>query len=426
MPVMNRTASEDRPKGRHHRSRLVTGLVAGTLTLFLSCQKQQAPPLSVSGHHAQEALAPSGSTLTASCRRVPLDLPPIYRPLDFLEDKELSDLLIQYVPSWEYRRVPDLLHALRLWGADADFRFAPKESRREGIKPLSGRRLVQILTTDSAFQEEFGKGLPYLLDARFGFSERMLEGYRSEPHVDDFLGVAAEVGLPLDTPLHSATKAGTLANLLEQSFMSFDIQQEIDFTTVAYAGYLPPAKTWVNRFGTSYTFDDLVTALLKPVASPRSCSGTHVPFSLLRMWRANRIHRILSDDARVQIENYLKTLSQELAKTQSPDGYWSAGTRDLKAPPIEVELGHLRVTGHHLEWMAFAPPEFCPPLRSIRLAAEWVHGALRRQPRLMRFAAYQYPESSHAVRALFLLHGKTVSLPIHSMPTIAVEARADP
>jgi hypothetical protein len=409
-----RPCNSDRP-ARHFRW---GGALFGLASCLLgSCQRRDANLSARIDHVAASSIVAVASPAVADFRNVPLDLPPVYHPLQFLDDRELNTLLTQYVPSWEYRRIPDILHALRLWGPAADFSSAPDESRH-GIVPLSGPRMVEILTLDPVFQSEFGKGTSYLLNARFGFSERLLEGYRSTPHVDDLLGVAAEVGLSLDTPVRTASSTGTLADVLRQSLMSFDIRQELEFTAVAYAGYLPPTKTWKNRFGTVYSFDDLCRALLKPGTLPRTCGGTHVPFSLLRIWRADQVHPILSPDVRTEIENDLTTLSQQLTKTQTDEGYWSANNREATMTSPDADLGRLRIAGHHLEWFAFAPQEFCPPVRTIRLAADWVYGALRRQPKLMRFAAYQYPESSHAVRALFLLHGKAVALSRPSPATI--------
>jgi hypothetical protein len=94
-------------------------------------------------------------------------------------------------------------------------------------------------------------------------------------------------------------------------------------------------------------------------------------------------HKILSPTARAAAWKHLETVRDRIKVSQFPDGHWPSNWPDGAAAvtnPIEDELfKQVIATGHHLEWLAIAPPELHPPRDQVRKAARWVIDTTIRQ-----------------------------------------------
>src|SRR5207302_3298465 len=97
-----------------------------------------------------------------------------------------------------------------------------------------------------------------------------------ELHRDQTLAAFAELGLPLSFTLQGDGGTGTLRDVLDDSLANFHLgQKELAWTALAYALYLPPVKSWINRYGERFGFDQLVSEMLDRPLDAESCGGTH-------------------------------------------------------------------------------------------------------------------------------------------------------
>jgi hypothetical protein len=313
-------------------------------------------------------------------------------------------------PYWEERRFGDLLHALRLWGPDAEFPRKPARAIAQGATPADSREMLSYFLDEAKFRRRFPTENPFVFFSSHGPATR--EG-QSVPaanrHHDDFLALAGEVGLPRDTQLAWDGKKFSLEDLFGHSFQWFQPDQELEFTAMAYAYCLPPAKSWTNRFGQQFDFDQLANLLVRQHPSRGGCYGTHVPYSLAVLLAADEQEPILSPTARARVEDRLKAISRALVEVQSGAGWWDRKwiKERASAPPMEDELDEwVRSTSHHLEWIALVGPELRPPQENIDRAVRFLLEVLERAEPRMLSPAKRYAPYSHAGRALCLMAGK--------------------
>jgi len=250
---------------------------------------------------------------------------------------------------------------------------------------------------------------------RDGMATRQALDARAAAHVDDLLAAAAEADLPLSTPIFAGGRAGTLRDLLRGAIARFEIDQELEFTAVALAAYLPPVKSWTNRRGETFTFDDVARKLLEPVTPKQACYGTHVPYALAFLFQIDglfgigEIEPILDPATRRDVVARLRRLSRELEESQDEAGSWAP--RQVRPDWLDDdrELTAFRVTGHHIEWIALAPSEARPSRDSVERAARWLYKAVLAQPAAYAYFGTGYNDNTHAARALLLLHHRTAA-----------------
>ena len=213
-----------------------------------------------------------------------------------------------------------MLHAVRLFGPGVDF-----------AQPGSGRRVKAL---DIALDVREGRAFfgpnPCLIETRSGIRNLVAPRSRADrarsperqAHVDQLLAALAEAGVPTDHPITSGTKGGTVRSILDDSLANFDLKQEIEWTGLAFALYLPPQRGWSDRFGRRYTFDDLVAEMMaRPFDREGiSCEGTHLLYSLAVILRVDRDEPVLSPSSRLALREHMaENVSRALA-SQGPDG----------------------------------------------------------------------------------------------------------
>lgn len=316
---------------------------------------------------------------------------------------ELKGLLVRLVPSGLVRRqrIHGLVHALRLWGATVQF-------SEEDC--LAGPTMLSILLETDKYSDFCPEAAPLLTETPFGIDVRT--GARSEmaPHTDVFLSVMAESGIPLDTPILMPDRRASLAEVLQNSVAAFRLgQAELEWTTVALAGYLPPTTTWTTGSGGSYSFDDLASTLLSFKDGSRACCGTHVIYSLCYLVRVDESRSILSGTVRSRVLTRLENIARQLEKSQLEAGGWDSAWH-LEVPPGRRATRHplttsdelLHATGHHLEWIALAPPSTRPGDECIRRGCRFavIEASTLTDQEVDRY----YGLLTHLSRALCLLH----------------------
>ncbi|MBC7853150.1 MAG: hypothetical protein IAF94_06920, partial [Pirellulaceae bacterium] len=238
----------------------------------------------------------------------------------------------------------------------------------------------------------------------------------SSYHPDDLLATLAEIGTPLDTPMHLRGSEATVAELLGDSLRRFYLDRlEYEWSTISYVRYLYPLKQWRNKYGERVSVDGLVQELMEKAPEAGPCDGLHRLEAMVLLYRVDESAQaagqksILSKNDRRKMLGYMKRVSELLVAAQSPEGYWtrqwSKGTRtaEVKAEPkanISAMHDKLLVTGHQLEWLALAPEKVQPPRENIVRAGQWITRTLLEidQTELTE----TYGPYSHAARALCL------------------------
>lgn len=328
---------------------------------------------------------------------------PISRSESILTLARLSSRMVPLRSSREVQRqrIHLLLHSLRLWGAKAEF-----------IVPgaLNGREMVSILLNASEYASFCPGGGPLIVDGDRGFAVYVGDSFDAASHTDKLLAVLAEAGVPLGEKVTTRGRRGTVSDILDEALMRFEIDQsELEWTTVAFAAYLSPARSWVNRFGEEFSFDALARALLarKPGVGP--CYGVHVLYALAYLARVDEAKEILSPGVRVCVIDKLKATSRHLAEAQFRTGCWTPDWyRDVppgrrrRTPPQLALKNILRCTGHHLEWIAIAPRRLRPNIACISSASRFVCRELLSLDQ--QSIDKDYSPYSHAVRSILLLH----------------------
>jgi hypothetical protein len=355
------------------------------------------------------------SNASRQVREMPLAFGPLVKVS--LEATERGVLLIaehfrlrtKYTPKVP---VSHILHASRLWLSplySLDTRFPPDDSIGAEFTIITPDEMLRVLFDHESYAKFYlkGSGVPDLLrKTTYGIGVHLADGPGApggEAHVDQLLKVASEIGLSRDTPVFTPQGSGTVGDIVVNSIMHFSMHQELEFTAISYSRYLPPARTWTNRFGRTYSFDDMAAELISKTRGAGCCYGAHVPYALISIVRADRVHPIISDYTRRSIRHYFGELASSLEEKQHKEGWWDAGWgEELPAQDADSSLQRrLRATGHHLEWMAFAPEDHRPSDVAMARAADYLVLQLSQMP--LAHSQVFFPPLTHAVRSLLLI-----------------------
>jgi hypothetical protein len=149
---------------------------------------------------------------------------------------------------------------------------------------------------------------------------------------------------------------------------------------MAFGLWLPPTREWTNGNGRKLNFDLIARRQMRGGKEYGVCGGTHRVYSLMVLVRLHdRFHAetgegILSDEIRAEAYAYLKSVRDILLVTQFEDGHWpyTWPTGEESMEDDNPEYRNVIATGHHLEWLAIAPPDLHPPREMIEKAADWI------------------------------------------------------
>jgi hypothetical protein len=339
---------------------------------------------------------------------LPRNLPTPIRPrLDdprVVTDAQLAQILERVKPPTEPVTTNNFVHALRLWGPEADFGDA---------KVPSGRELRDYFLNDTTFLRWAGeKAPPLFYHSRDGievrsYDDRLEDRATSSFHTNDLLATLAETGVPLDAVLSLRDGQARVGDLLTSALRrAHPDQHEYEWTAIAYARYVFPQAAWHNKFGQRMDVDQLVEQLVRQPPELGPCNGLHRLEALAVLSRADDEFHALRPRTRHKLLLYMKQASQCLAHAQSAEGYWArqwprgaAAAVPSKENPAPLH-DKLLVTGHHLEWLALAPEEVQPPRETVIRAAQWLARSLIEMDSKELLEAYG--PYTHAARALCL------------------------
>lgn len=321
---------------------------------------------------------------------------------DAVTEDELLAVVSSALPLWNPPTVPTLMHELRLWGTKSS--FSPEMVGRQ----KSGSLMSEILLSNSLAREFTVGGDDYLVKSPYGI--KVLQngtdensGMRGQGHFAQLLAVLAEAGVPLSRSVSVATgDVGTVADLLDDALMYYQAIDEQEWIAVAALSYLAPGVTaWRDRFNERQDIEAIAERLMSIPLERSACFGCHVPYALMFIYRADRQDPFLSDPTRQSLSNWFLRLKARLQLSELPNGGWDKSW--LSVPEMPTVAGNevidrITITGHHLEWMTFAPAELRPELNSIRRAVKTLVGDIESLGWPRSFKT-QLP-CTHAARAL--------------------------
>ena len=339
-------------------------------------------------------------------RRAPLTVAKASRPVLALSSKQREFVTgLMRPPAQGKASNSFCLHWLRIHGLRAQNPLAPAPFR-------TGGEVLHLLLDSRAGTGYFGtapvvrtrEGFRFLLQ-----NETPFGGVSAESHRDHCLAALGELGVPSDSAVTVDGEKLLLEDALRDSVANFHLgQEEIEWTALAYALYLPPRNEWQNRFGESYTFDALATELLGRPLGQSSCAGAHRLYTVAVLAQVDREYALFSPTTRARVWGWLERCLAELIRTQASDGSWSWDWHKVLTAEIDPQfrwpqspatsMHRLVVTGHVLECLLRFPSPLDVPDKVIRKAAEWLWDRVREVDPLS--VTEQFCPYTHAICAL--------------------------
>jgi hypothetical protein len=272
-----------------------------------------------------------------------------------------------------------MLHYLKFYGPAARIKAGSPEQNYRLLDLLLDSRSSKTLLGHS-FLERTRWGLRFETK-HLGMSASPSE----EQHRDQCLAALAELHVPLSSPLRIGSEELALRDVLRDSISNFHLQEyEIEWTALAYALYLPPASSWTNRYGETYSFDDLANEMLQRPLGAASCRGSHLLYALTGIIRVNEIFPIISTLTQSRVHGRLAQAVSLAVRSQQPDGSWPPNWHlgEYDGPRIaglisDSRLARMVSTGHLAEWMLYLPTDLRPPRGTLKRAAAWLMSAIQ-------------------------------------------------
>ncbi len=241
--------------------------------------------------------------------------------------------------------------------------------------------------------EYFKNGGPYLSQSIYerrhgGVAVRHSQNRSElERHPNQFLAYFGMMGLPLDMPIAvSSPSDATIKDLLDTACLQFDPTDEITFTLIAAAIYLPDDAMWTDDHGRSWTLKDLIALELAADSEMLACGGSHSSYALTLALQ--KLRGELPISLELELADRLQAKVTEIQKSQLIDGSFPAaviGISDDLSSQYNDRSSKIYSTGHSLEWILIY-------LENSELQQDWVKRAIS-------FIASQDPSSERRINA---------------------------
>lgn len=343
---------------------------------------------------------------------------PLHDRPEVVSDEELVGVLNKLRPRLRGPRpkINHVDHALRFWGVEA--RFPGDEDS------ISGVEMRELLTDHRRFMSAWGDDTrPFLLPNTRGsmLAFRTRSGSASASHVDHTLAGLAEVGTPLDYPVHTMNGELPLRAAFDATARRFSLNQtEYEWSVLVFLHYYAHLDHWFTTEGQRVTWDLLAQRLMRQRLAQGVCYGNHRLYTLAILLRVDETNKLLSPEYRDKVIAHLSDVTRRLEQTQHADGYWDGkwpgeewdGPQlDRPAQPLGKNADRILATGHAMEWWAMAPESVHPAPETLKQAGRWLVKTINdlSDAEVKRY----YTFLSHAGRSLALWRGKE---PAEAMP----------
>ena len=334
-------------------------------------------------------------------RELPRAVVPLYDRPEVVSDEQLQTVLLKLRPrlSGQKPKINHVDHALRFWGVEATF---------DDPAFLDGQQMRQLLLDQRRFsQASPSDARPLLIPTRRGVEVRTREGDATASHTDHTLAGLAEVGTPLDFPIHTTLGETTLANMVRASLANFSLNQgEYEWSTLIQALFLRDLHGWTTSEGQFINFDRLSDRLMRERLKQGVCFGNHRLFTLAALLQIDTEEQMLTPGKRAEILEHLRQAAATLARHQHTYGYWDEAWTTTPASSGDAQqaiANRILATGHALEWWAIAPADAQPPRETVVRAGQWLATTIAGLDDASIQRNYTY--LTHAGRALALWRG---------------------
>lgn len=333
-------------------------------------------------------------------------LSPQVSPVSLAHDTDLAQILDAARVSHS-ETLSGYLHVLHIFGPDVK---VPVGSSGQDIRPLDVVRGVQSVRGSidtSFFVFPTRHGVRYALFDPLALSRPQKS---SEAHPGQGLAVFGSLGLPLESSLFtSAGEQFEIRDLLNEVVANFVLEGEIYWDAVGLTLYLAPQRSWTNKFGVQFSFDDLCEELMGRSPEASSCAGTHALIALAVLHRVDECVSVLDRETSTRLRQFLSASVERLIDSELPGGGWTTGWWRPGAgeiDPAAADTGQvILATGHHLEWIMLLPADMQPPRELMNRAVQKCVTLLSEKVSDSDWVSRNYCPFSHAVRSVCLLTG---------------------
>ncbi len=188
-----------------------------------------------------------------------------------------------------------------------------------------------------------------------GISFGLRESFKVQDHVDQFLMAFADADVPLNAEIVAeGGKKFTVGDMLKAAKSNLKDDQELGWTLVATAVYLPLDEKWTAGSGKIYDIERLVELAVQRDPRRETEGGPHHLYGVafaLEKYRA--LHPAKTTPAWTKARSYLDQYIRLAKEYQREDGSFSAamfrGSRAASSPRQMVWA-----TGHTVEWFTIA------------------------------------------------------------------------
>ncbi len=191
--------------------------------------------------------------------------------------------------------------------------------------------------------------------------------YAFEGHPAQSLALLSESHLPADFPIKIGNQTVTIADIIQNTMMEVNTNEEITWVLWALSNYLKTDATWVNQHGQAWSIEQLVAWQVRARVEDGACGGNHGLFALVRArdkyLKSGRPLRGVWLEADQKIQRYI-----EIARAlQNTDGSFSSEFYEGRGYSKDMNA-RFNTSGHTFEFISSALPD-------SRLNEPWVRSA---------------------------------------------------
>jgi hypothetical protein len=239
---------------------------------------------------------------------------------------------------------------------------------------------------------------------RQGLKAKLEPGsYIGQGHVDQWLAILAQIGVPLTREVEARGKTFTVLDWARQA--QWDVSDnpvlEYSWTIIALTRYFPEEQSWVAKDGKTWTLEPLAGFEAKQDLGQSPCGGMHRLMGLAHAVQFRQKHGGSLEGGWKLADDKIRDSIERIQRFQNPDGTFS--TNHTQRPGTSSDLSAvISSTGHTIEFLSFALP-------AEKLAEPWLVRAVERLCKLLeltRSADLDCGGLYHALNGLKLYYSR--------------------
>lgn len=188
--------------------------------------------------------------------------------------------------------------------------------------------------------------------------------YLFEGHPNQFLAILTMSNLPLDFKLKAGNETITIADIVNNSKMELNDQEEVTWSLWALSHYLSPDSQWINKHGEDWSVERMVRIQTRESVDDAACGGTHGLFALSY---ARNVYQNTGRPLRgawLEADQKIRRYVESARSLQNSDGTFSNDFFRGRTSSYDFTTT-CASSGHTLEFLMMALPQ-------KRLKENWV------------------------------------------------------